>query len=66
MVNKINFTIKGRKTITLVRQSGSSKSIVFKLLQWFINPNKRDIKINSQNTYNVTLSSLQDNIAIIP
>ena len=65
-MNKISFTVEGRKTVVLVGQSGSGKSIVFKLLQRFINPNKRDIKINGQNTCNVMLSSLQDNIVIVP
>ncbi|XTI95794.1 hypothetical protein V2W45_1256585, partial [Cenococcum geophilum] len=31
-VNKISFTVKGGKTVALIRQSGSGKSIVFKLL----------------------------------
>ncbi|XTI85591.1 hypothetical protein V2W45_1232999, partial [Cenococcum geophilum] len=31
-VNKISFTVKGGKIVTLIKQSGSGKSIVFKLL----------------------------------
>ena len=65
-MNKISFTVEGRKTVVLVRQNGSDKSTVFKLLQRFIDPNKEDIKIDGQNTHNVTLSSLWNNIAIVP
>jgi len=47
IVEKISFTVKGGKTIILVGQSGSGKTIVLNLLQHFINPNKGNIKINS-------------------
>jgi len=64
-VKKISFTVKGGKTITLVRLTGSGKSILFNLLKRFINPSKGSIKINGQNISNVILKSLQENIAII-
>ena len=65
-MNKISFTVEGGKTVALVGRSGSGKSTVFKLLQRLIDPNEGDIKIDGQNTRDVTLSSLRDNIAIVP
>jgi len=47
VVKKISFTVKGKKTITLIRLTRSSKSILLNLLKWFINPSKGSIKINS-------------------
>ncbi|OCL00006.1 uncharacterized protein K441DRAFT_409085, partial [Cenococcum geophilum 1.58] len=45
MVKKISFTVKGRKIITLIRLTGSGKSILLNLLKRFINPSKGSIKI---------------------
>jgi ABC-type transport system involved in Fe-S cluster assembly fused permease/ATPase subunit len=47
IVKKISFIVKGGKTITLIRSTGSSKSILLNLLKRFINPSKGSIKINS-------------------
>ena len=47
VVKKISFIVKGGKTITLIRLTGSSKSILLNLLKRFINPSKGSIKINS-------------------
>jgi len=47
IVKKIGFIVEGRKTITLIRLTGSSKSILLNLLKRFINPSKGSIKINS-------------------
>jgi ABC-type multidrug transport system fused ATPase/permease subunit len=47
VVKKISFTVKGGKTITLVRLTRSSKSTLLNLLKRFINPSKGSIKINS-------------------
>ncbi|OCK91108.1 uncharacterized protein K441DRAFT_575886, partial [Cenococcum geophilum 1.58] len=66
IVKKISFTVKGRKTITLIKLTKSGKSILLNLLKRFINPNKGRIKINSQNISNITLRSLRENIAVIP
>jgi ABC-type multidrug transport system fused ATPase/permease subunit len=46
MVKKISFTVKGGKTIALVELTRSSKSILFNLLKWFIDPSKESIKID--------------------
>ncbi|OCK88853.1 uncharacterized protein K441DRAFT_586618, partial [Cenococcum geophilum 1.58] len=45
-VKKISFIVKGGKTITLIRLTGSSKSTLLNLLKRFINPSKGSIKIN--------------------
>jgi len=66
IVKKISFTVKGGKTIALIRPTRSSKSILLNLLKRFIDPSKGSIKINSQNISNVTLRSLRENIAVIP
>ena len=47
IIKKISFTVKGGKTITLIRLTRSSKSILLNLLKRFINPSKGSIKINS-------------------
>jgi ABC-type multidrug transport system fused ATPase/permease subunit len=47
VVKKISFTIKGGKTVALIKLTKSSKSTLFNLLKWFINPSKGSIKINS-------------------
>ena len=46
VVKKISFIVKGGKTITLIRLTRSSKSILFNLLKRFIDLNKESIKIN--------------------
>jgi len=46
-VKKISFTVKGRKTVTLIRLTRSGKSILLNLLKRFIDPSKGSIKINS-------------------
>ena len=47
VVKKISFIVKGRKTITLIGLTRSGKSTLLNLLNWFINPSKGSIKINS-------------------
>jgi len=66
VVKKISFIVKGRKTVALIRLTGSSKSTLLNFLKRFINPSKGSIKINGQNISNVTLRSLQENIVVIP
>ena len=66
MVKKISFTVKGGKTIALIRLTGSGKSTLLNLLKRFIDPSKGSIKINSQNISNVILRSLRENIVVIP
>jgi len=65
-VKKISFTVEGGKTVALIRPTGSGKSTLLNLLKRFIDPSKGSIKINSQNISNVTLRSLQENIAVVP
>ena len=65
MVKKISFMVKGGKTVTLIRLTGSGKFILLNLLKWFINPSEGNIKINGQNISTVTLRSLRENITAI-
>ena len=46
IVKKISFTVKGGKTVILIRLTRSGKSTLLNLLKWFIDPNKGSIKIN--------------------
>jgi len=64
-VKKISFTIEGGKTVALIGLIKNSKSTLFNLLKWFIDPSKENIKINGQNISDVILKSLRENIAII-
>ena len=45
-VKKISFTVKGGKTIILIKLTKSGKSILFNLLKQFIDPSKGSIKID--------------------
>jgi ABC-type multidrug transport system fused ATPase/permease subunit len=47
MVKKMSFTVKGKKTVVLIRLTKNSKSTLLNLLKRFINPSKKSIKINS-------------------
>jgi ABC-type multidrug transport system fused ATPase/permease subunit len=47
IVKKINFIVKGRKTVVLIGLTKSSKSTLLNLLKRFIDPSKGSIKINS-------------------
>jgi len=65
-VKKIYFTVKGKKTIALIRLTRNSKSTLLNLLKRFIDPSKGSIKIDGQNISDVILRSLRENIAVIP
>jgi ABC-type multidrug transport system fused ATPase/permease subunit len=46
-VKKISFTVKGRKTVALIKLTKSGKFTLLNLLKRFIDSSKRSIKINS-------------------
>lgn len=64
-LKNINLTIKPGQTVALVGSSGSGKTTLTNLLLRFYELNSGDIFIDGQNTKDLTLSSLRQQIALV-
>ena len=65
VLRNIDLTVPAGKTYALVGPSGSGKTTLCSLLPRFYDPTAGSVEIDSQNTENVTLRSLRDNIGIV-
>ena len=66
VLRDFNLNIAAGETIALVGASGAGKSTIFNLLLRFFDPQTGGILIDGKNLREITLSSLRQNIAIVP
>ncbi|KAF8477259.1 P-loop containing nucleoside triphosphate hydrolase protein [Kalaharituber pfeilii] len=65
-INGISFIAPGGKVTALVGESGGGKSTTLKLLFRFYDPTEGSINIDDQDIRDVTLSSLRNQIGVVP
>ncbi|EPE24943.1 P-loop containing nucleoside triphosphate hydrolase [Glarea lozoyensis ATCC 20868] len=65
-LKNVSFTIPAGKTVALVGETGGGKSTILKLLDRFYDVSGGSITIDNQDIRNVKLSSLRENIGIVP
>lgn len=65
VLDDITFTAKPGEMIALVGATGVGKTTIVSLLERFYDPQTGVIRIDDQNTQNVTLKSLRDSISIV-
>ncbi len=66
LFDKLDVTLYAKQKIGLVGYSGSGKSTFLKLLLRIIEPKSGSILIDNQNINSITISSLIENITVIP
>lgn len=64
-IENLNLTIPAGKKVALVGASGAGKSTILNLIPRFFDTSKGDICIDGQNTHDVTLTSLRQNIGLV-
>eukprot|EP00052_Salpingoeca_macrocollata_P011295 m.86904 g.86904 ORF g.86904 m.86904 type:complete len:674 (+) comp17991_c0_seq6:102-2123(+) len=62
----MSFAVPEGQRVAFVGPSGSGKSTVIRLLYRFFDPVSGEIRINGQNTRDVSLESLRSQIAVVP
>jgi ABC-type transport system involved in Fe-S cluster assembly fused permease/ATPase subunit len=66
IIEKVNFSVEGGKTVALVGETGGGKSTILKLLFRFYDATSGTISIDGQYLPSVTLSSLRDSLGLVP
>ncbi|KAL1958250.1 hypothetical protein VTO42DRAFT_4758 [Malbranchea cinnamomea] len=66
VLRDVNFQARAGHTTALVGQTGGGKSTILKLLFRFYDPTSGAVKIDGQDVSQVTLSSLRENIGVVP
>lgn len=64
-IENLNLTIPAGKKVALVGASGAGKSTILNLIPRFFDPKDGGIFIDGQNTQDVTLLSLRENIGLV-
>ena len=64
-IRDINFSISGGTMAAFVGHSGAGKSTILNLLPRFYDPQEGQIRIDSQDTSKVRLSSLRKNLSLV-
>ena len=64
-IRSINIKIEGGSMTAFVGQSGAGKSTIINLIPRFYDPQEGRIKIDNQDTKEVTLDSLRKNISLV-
>jgi len=65
VLNSINLKIAGGEMTSLVGHSGAGKSTILNLLPRFYDRNIGDILIDGQSIYDISISSLRNNISLV-
>ncbi len=65
ILKSINLNISGGEMTSLVGYSGSGKSTILNLIPRFYDRLNGDISIDNQSIYDVTISSLRENISLV-
>tara|TARA_Y100000741_G_scaffold220486_1_gene168052 strand:- start:1166 stop:2926 length:1761 start_codon:yes stop_codon:yes gene_type:complete len=65
VLNSINLKIAGGEMTSLVGHSGAGKSTILNLLPRFYDRNIGDILIDGQSIYDISISSLRNNISVV-
>ncbi len=65
VLKSINLNISGGEMTSLVGYSGSGKSTILNLIPRFYDRINGDISIDNQSIYDVTISSLRENISLV-
>ncbi|CAG8981855.1 hypothetical protein HYALB_00009530 [Hymenoscyphus albidus] len=65
-LKNVSFTVPPGKTVALVGQTGGGKSTILKLIDRFYDVKAGSISIDGQDIRDVTLSSLRENIGVVP
>lgn len=66
VLRDINFKATPGQTTALVGETGGGKSTILKLISRFYDPTAGTIKMDGQDISQVTLSSLRENIGVVP
>lgn len=66
IIQDLNFTIEGGKTVAFVGTTGAGKSTISRLLFRFYDPQQGQIRIDGQDIAQVTQHSLRHAIGIVP
>ncbi len=64
-IKSIDFSVKGNTMTAFVGHSGAGKSTIINLIPRFYDPQVGQIKIDSQDIKNISLSSLRKNISLV-
>ena len=64
-IKDIDLDVKGGSMTAFVGHSGAGKSTIINLLPRFYDPQKGEILIDSQNTMEISLQSLRQNISLV-
>ena len=65
VLNSINLNIIGGEMTSLVGHSGAGKTTILNLIPRFYDKTSGDISIDSQSIYDVSISSLRNNISLV-
>ena len=65
VLNSINLNIVGGEMTSLVGHSGAGKTTILNLIPRFYDKTLGDIKIDNQSIYDVSISSLRNNISLV-
>ena len=66
VLNGVDFTVRAGETVALVGATGSGKSTAMALLQRLWDPAEGTVMVDGHDVRNVSLTSLQDRIGIVP
>ena len=65
ILDKISFNINKGESVALVGSSGSGKTTIANILNWFFNPKSCNLLIDNNNISQITKESLYKNISIV-
>ncbi len=65
VLNSINFNIVGGEMTSLVGHSGAGKTTILNLIPRFYDKTSGDILIDGQSIYDISISSLRNNISLV-
>ena len=64
-LKSVNISIEGGKISAFVGHSGAGKSTIFNLIPRFYDPQSGSIKIDNQDTRQISLNSLRENLSLV-
>eukprot|EP00850_Spirogloea_muscicola_P001318 SM000005S17115 [mRNA] locus=s5:270748:275529:- [translate_table: standard] len=66
ILDGVNLTVPGGKSVAIVGSSGSGKSTILRLLYRFFDPEAGAVIVDGQDARDVTLESLRSSIGVVP